>query len=656
MMNTGYFNFREYGDNSSGWISSSFADKSGEENEKGEFVSGNIKVTSKNETYGKLNRIKNCYANISDKPVMLKFASSGYIKNIGEGGMLPWYSAERYAVYYCRMTWQGEFQWKKAALSELGLYRASNHVCANFISFSSVGSQNTSKYYPLVFIEDKELKKTWFFEIEAAANWYIEIGVKADGLLYAELNSAFANNDGWFKKLKSGESYEAEPCLFGTADGGFENAVCALYGYKRKKYAAKIDVMPVCFNDYMNCLWAMPSDEKLIPLINKAAELGCEIFCIDAGWYGSIETGWSGGLGDWEPCNERFGKYGLSGIIDYIKSKNMKPGVWLEIESVTDNNNAYKELSDCILRLGGEESGGSGRYIFDFRFSKTKEHFMGVFEILYNMGIRYIKNDYNQTSDYGADGKGAAAEELKESQKAFYGFIDSVRERFPDLIIENCASGAMRAGGAIMQHFHLMSVSDQEYYFNNPSLASGALACILPEKCGIWAYPYPVLDGEKNESLSGAFKDRKIKAAENGEETVFNMINAMFGIFYLSGHIELADKKNTALIKEAVRLYKQNRDFLKSAVPVYPKGFMGIYENGFYCFGFKGEEKIILAVWKINADKNEETFDLSAYAGENKKAELIYPKNLPSEFSFECGKLKVSLENSCCARLFEIKL
>lgn len=43
MMNTGYFNFREYGDNSSGWISSSFADKSGEENEKGEFVSGNIR-------------------------------------------------------------------------------------------------------------------------------------------------------------------------------------------------------------------------------------------------------------------------------------------------------------------------------------------------------------------------------------------------------------------------------------------------------------------------------------------------------------------------------------------------------------------------------------------------------------------------------------
>ena len=95
MMNKEYFNFREYGDNSSGWISSSFADKSGGLNENGEFVSGNIKVTSKNETYGKVNRITNCYTNISDKSVMLKFASSGYIKNIGEGGMLPWYSAER---------------------------------------------------------------------------------------------------------------------------------------------------------------------------------------------------------------------------------------------------------------------------------------------------------------------------------------------------------------------------------------------------------------------------------------------------------------------------------------------------------------------------------------------------------------------------------
>lgn len=40
--------------------------------------------------------------------------------------------------------------------------------------------------------------------------------------------------------------------------------------------------LKVIFNDYMNCLWGHPTAEEEFPLIDAAAEAGCEYFCIDA--------------------------------------------------------------------------------------------------------------------------------------------------------------------------------------------------------------------------------------------------------------------------------------------------------------------------------------------------------------------------------------
>jgi hypothetical protein len=49
----------------------------------------------------------------------------------------------------------------------------------------------------------------------------------------------------------------------------------------------------------MNCLWGDPTEEKELPLIDAAAEAGCEYFVIDAGWYlrlPAIATGASAGV------------------------------------------------------------------------------------------------------------------------------------------------------------------------------------------------------------------------------------------------------------------------------------------------------------------------------------------------------------------------
>lgn len=610
-----------------------------------------IIVLCKGVECGAVQQVQYTVKNTSSDTVRIDHISSGCFDNIG-GGLLPWHDDRKFKLHICYFTWQGEAQWRETTLSDMGLYNASNHADVNAIRLRSVGNQSTAIYYPQIFIEDMECNKTYLFGIETTGNWYIEISGNPGGTLCVEVNSAFFNNDNWYLNLESGKEYTASPCFYGEVCGGFEEAVRALTDYRRKTSKANLSVIPVCFNDYMNCLWGMPETHKLIPLIDKAAEVGCEVFCIDAGWQKPLDP--KGALlGDWEWKDERFPEYGFKGIVEYIKSKGMLPGVWLELNSISELSEASKKFSDCLLKRNGAYAGSSNLFQIDFRKDAVIKHMTEVMDRLYAAGVRYIKNDFNQTCGIGFDGEQSVGEEERQNSHAFNSFIDMIRERYSDLVIENCASGSMRTDDSIMKHFHLVSVSDQEYYYNNPSILSGMEACVQPEKCGSWAYPYPQLYDDRFEPAAECVNKN---ADYNASETIFNMINGMFGLMYLSGHIELADEENTKLISESISVYKENRAFIASAYPIYPSGRIRIEKNGFYSYGLISKEgsKILLGVWRINSAENVQVFDLSKYISGNASVKVIYPQSVDTEFSYSNGKLSVKLDDVYGARLFEI--
>jgi alpha-galactosidase len=87
--------------------------------------------------------------------------------------------------------------------------------------------------------------------------------------------------------------------------------------------------LPVIFNDYMNCLMGDPTTEKLLPIIDRAADAGAEVFCVDAGWY--ADGNWWDTVGEWLPCGWRFPN-GIREVFDRIHARGMIPGIWLEIE------------------------------------------------------------------------------------------------------------------------------------------------------------------------------------------------------------------------------------------------------------------------------------------------------------------------------------
>ncbi|MBP5311569.1 MAG: alpha-galactosidase [Clostridia bacterium] len=549
---------------------------------------------------------------------------------IGIGGDEEGFSEGRFVIHYAHSAWQGEAQWRSFPAEELGLYKTYNHGTQTSFRLSSQGTWTTCRYEPVLMIEDKKLCRTWVFTCESGSGWAIDVNVRGSReqlSLAVFVSGSYEKNDGWYARLEPGDSYETCAATVALVKGGFEAAAQELVRYGRA--AAKADfpggVMPLCFNDYMNCIWALPDEKKCRALIDAAADAGCEYYVIDAGWFGR-QPDWSTGLGDWNVNDEIFGEGGLGGILRLIESKGMKPGIWLEIESINLGSDYAKAHPDHLLRRHGKVIGGRVGFL-DFRIKAVRDHIESVFDRLYGLGVRYIKNDYNQTVGVGIDcgsGKLSPAAELEKMTVEFRSFIDKIRQKYPNLIIENCGSGAMRSDMGTLASFHLQSVSDQEDYFRLPSIIAGLEAFIPPERCGIWTYPYPSpiddrMTFERGPDFTEKFSD--------GKNVTFNMTSGLLGLMYLSGRIDMADGRGRALIKEACDIFKENRKTMSEAVPVYPGGTFDMSSGGVVTLGQlnRKEGKLFLAVWNLDGEPRTVTADLSEYASGKIKISRVYP-------------------------------
>ena len=66
--------------------------------------------------------------------------------------------------------------------------------------------------------------------------------------------------------------------------------------------------------------------------IDIAADLGAEVFVVDAGWYGPDPNRWWNNVGDWQAGS--WLPNDLYPIIDHAHNKGMLFGLWVEIESI----------------------------------------------------------------------------------------------------------------------------------------------------------------------------------------------------------------------------------------------------------------------------------------------------------------------------------
>ena len=567
----------------------------------------------------------------------LEYISSFNLNGIEKEGILP--QDRKMRLYIPHNSWQRELQWQDYSLEDLGIglsQPAAIQRSSKAIHISNTGNWSTKEYLPMGLLENQETQTCLFWQIEHNGSWHWEISDQT-GHLYLQLSGPTENESHWFKTLRRGESFVSVPVAVGVCAGNFDQAMGELTQYRRaiRRKNKDNENLGIIFNDYMNCLWADPTTEKEIPLIDAAAQAGCEYFCIDAGWY--APGFWWDNVGEWWPSKERF-PGGIKEVIDYIRSKDMIPGLWLELEVMGIHCPKAQTVPDnWFFQRHGKKVYDRSRYQLDFRNPEVIAHANEVIDrLVTDYGIGYIKMDYNIEPGIGTEIEADSfGDGLLGHERAYLKWLDSVFERYPDLIIENCSSGGLRMDYALLSRLSIQSTSDQEDYRYYATIAANAPTGVTPEQAAIWSYP--LSSGDK-------------------EEVVFNMVNALLLRIHQSGHLAKIAPDRKALVQEALNYYKHIRGDIKIALPFWPLG-LSHFSDPWVSLGLKTGHKTYIAVWRRNSQQNTCLIPIPHLKGSDRKVRCAYPSYQECFFSWnpKSGLLSVDLPHQYSARVFEIQ-
>jgi len=172
-----------------------------------------------------------------------------------------------------------------------------------------------------------------------------------------------------------------------------------------------------------------------------------ELFWLDAGWYTGCgfnkEHGkWDENVGNWTVDKERFPD-GLRSISDSIHAAGCKFMLWFEPERVREGTQFYKEHPEWLL---GRQ--GSRNFIFNLGNKEARLWLTNYISgFIKKEGIDYYRQDFNiDPKSYWKDNDTPDRIGISEEKhiEGLYAFWDSLLVRFPNLIIDNCASGGRR--------------------------------------------------------------------------------------------------------------------------------------------------------------------------------------------------------------------
>ena len=289
--------------------------------------------------------------------------------------------------------------------------------------------------------------------------------------------------------LAAGESFETPMLTAGYSSRGFERTSEVLYdlqldyllprGEKREKAHG---VFPIIYNSWYPYLFDV-SEEKLISLIPKVKEVGAELLVVDDGWMpGRVNS--KIGLGDWVADPERFPS-GLGAIADACHREGLLFGLWVEPEMVDPDSDLYRTHPDWVLsEPNRERTLFRSQCILDMSRDDITEWAIGwLDELIIGARLDYLKWDMNRSvSEVGlyARERGVTVKYIKNVMRIW----EHLNERFPDLLLENCAAGGGRADFGMVRLSDRINRSDNADPVDVIKLHEGFTTFFVPKLAG----------------------------------------------------------------------------------------------------------------------------------------------------------------------------
>jgi alpha-galactosidase len=308
-------------------------------------------------------------------------------------------------------------------------------------------------FNPAIALGDPSATETagrvWFAALGYSGNWAIHV----EKSIFGNTHIVAGINDFDFEmNLAPGDVFETPPLYMGMAVSGYGDMSRRIHRFVRTHILPSSGLKPVLYNSWEATAFHVQAEQQM-RLADKAARIGCELFVVDDGWFGMRNSD-AAGLGDWWVNQQKFPQ-GLDQLIDHVKSRGMKFGIWVEPESVNPDSELYRSHPDWIYRYPDVQPLAlRNQYLLNLSLAPVREYLWDMlYDLLSRHDISFLKWDMNRAvTDMQSLNDGKGKELWYGHVKAVYGLMDELRKAFPGVSVEACSGGGGRVDLGILRY------------------------------------------------------------------------------------------------------------------------------------------------------------------------------------------------------------
>ena len=293
--------------------------------------------------------------------------------------------------------------------------------------------------------------------------------------------------------LRPGEAFPAPAFTAGFVRCGFERMSEVLYDWqldylmpRGKKFDKAHAERPVIYNSWYPYQFDV-REENCLALIEKCAPLGIELFVIDDGWMpGRVNE--KAGLGDWTADPERF-PHGMGVVADACHAKGMLFGIWVEPEMVNPDSDLFRAHPDWVIADPTRpHTLQRNQLILNLARDDIRDWAIEWLDrLIVDFKLDYLKWDMNRyvTENGWPD---APAEERQSLSIRYTRNLlkiwETLNERHPDILFENCASGGGRSDFGMVPYADRINRSDNADPVDVMQIHEGFTMLFVPKTAG----------------------------------------------------------------------------------------------------------------------------------------------------------------------------
>ena len=390
-------------------------------------------------------------------------------------------------------------------------------------------------------------------------------------------------------EMAPGAVFQSPEALFVYAPDGLNGLSHRMHPFVRQRICRgkwRDLPRPILVNNWEATYFGFNYD-KLIAIAKRGAEIGCELFVLDDGWFGKRDND-DCSLGDWV-VNEGKLDGGIRRIAESINALGMKFGLWFEPEMVSPDSDLYRAHPDWCLHVDGRDrTECRNQLILDMSRKEVQDYIIDIVSgVLRSAPISYVKWDMNRNMAEGFSCMLPAQQRMETQHRymlGLYRVLEEITSAFPEVLFESCSGGGGRFDCGMLHYMPQTWTSDDTDARERTRIQYGTSLI----------YPCSAMDAH-------------VSAAPNHQTSRMTSFQtrcdvAMGGNFVFELDLSKQTEEDLATAKKAVEMVKKLRATMQQGV--YTRLINPFEDEGRAAWQFTDENTVIVCVYVDHQQPN----------------------------------------------------